>query len=435
MTTSAPPPSARAETLQKLLGSRAGALFSRRWVWLAGAALLLIAVIGFFVLKSDDAAKAPAYETEEVSRGRLEVTVSATGNLQPTNQVDVGSELSGIVDTVLVDINDRVKKGQVLARLDVAKLNDQIAKSRAALLSAEASVRQADATLTESRASLQRLQEVHRLSGGKVPSKTEMETAEAALARAEANLAGARASVTQARATLSSDETNLYKASIRSPINGVVLARKVEPGQTVAASLQAPVLFTLAEDLSQMELEVDVDEADVGQVREGQKATFSVDAYPGRKYPATISRVSFGSQVSEGVVSYPTVLNVSNDDLSLRPGMTATAEISTATREDALLVPNAALRFTPAPGAGKKEDSGGILAALLPRMPRLVSARAPKNANDKGGAKQVWVLKEGQPAPVKIKAGLSNGRMTEVLEGELKPGMKVITDTVAPAKK
>lgn len=435
MTTSAPPPSPRAEALRQLLGGKAGGLFSRRWTWLAGAALLLVLVIGFFVLGSDDAAKAPAYETEEVSRGRLEVTVSATGNLQPTNQVDVGSELSGIVDTVLVDINDRVKKGQVLARLDVAKLNDQIAKSRAALLSAEASVRQADATLIESRANLQRLQEVHKLSGGKVPSKTEMETAEAALARAEANLAGARASVTQARATLSSDETNLHKASIRSPINGVVLARKVEPGQTVAASLQAPVLFTLAEDLSQMELEVDVDEADVGQVREGQKATFSVDAYPGRKYPATISRVSFGSQVSEGVVSYPTVLNVSNDDLSLRPGMTATAEISTATRENALLVPNAALRFAPAPGAGKKEDSGGILAALLPRMPRLASTRAPKNANDKGGAKQVWVLKDGLPAPVKIKAGLSNGRMTEVLEGELKPGMKVITDTVAAAKK
>jgi HlyD family secretion protein len=287
--------------------------------------------------------------------------------------------------------------------------------------------------VTESRANLQRLQDVFKLSGGKVPSKAEMETAEAVQARAVANLASAKANVTQARATLSSDETNLAKASIRSPINGVVLARKVEPGQTVAASLQAPVLFTLAEDLSQMELQVNVDEADVGQVQKDQQATFSVDAYPGRKYPATISRVSYGSQVTEGVVSYPTVLNVSNDDLSLRPGMTATAEISTAVRENALLVPNAALRFTPAATAGKQASSGGILASLLPRMPRPPSTRAARNGNEKG-SKQVWVLKDGQPVPVKIKTGLSNGRMTEVLEGDLKSGMQVITDATTPAK-
>jgi HlyD family secretion protein len=240
--------------------------------------------------------------------------------------------------------------------------------------------------------------------------------------------------VTQARATLSSDETNLAKASIRSPINGVVLARKVEPGQTVAASLQAPVLFTLAEDLSQMELQVNVDEADVGQVREGQQATFSVDAYPGRKYPARISRVSYGSQVTEGVVSYPTVLNVRNDDLSLRPGMTATAEISTALREDALLVPNAALRFTPAANGAKRANSGGFLSTLLPRPPRTTSTRAPRGGNEKDGGKQIWVLKDGQASALKIKTGLTNGRMTEVLEGDLKPGMQVITDTRTTAK-
>ncbi len=430
MNPSSSPQSAPHSSLRQLLESRSGG----RRLLLAGAALLLIGAIGFFFFTSDDEANAPRYETEEAARGRLEITVSATGNLQPTNQVDVGSELSGIVDTVLVDINDRVKKGQVLARLDVAKLDDQIAKSRAALVAAEAAVRQNQATLIETRASLQRLREVHQLSGGKVPSRAEMETAEAALARAEANLASSKAGVTQARATLSSDETNLYKASIRSPINGVVLARKVEPGQTVAASLQAPVLFTLAEDLSKMELQVNVDEADVGQVKAGQKATFNVDAYPGRKYPATISRVSYGSQVSEGVVSYLTELKVSNDDLSLRPGMTATAEISTATREDALLVPNAALRFTPAPAASKKADSGGILGSLLPRMPRVASTRAPRDGNEKGGTRRVWVLKDGQPVTVAIKTGLTNGRMTEVLEGELKPGMHVITDQVTPPK-
>ncbi len=432
MTTSNTPPAHQKESLKGLL-RKDSRLLSRRWIWLGSAALVLAAAIGFFFIGSDDEAKAPRFETATVERGHLEVSVSATGNLQPTNQVDVGSELSGIVDTVLVDINDRVSKGQVLARLDISKLSDQIAKSRAALTAAEAGVRQAEATLTESRASLNRLQEVFRLSGGKVPSKAEMENAEAVLARAEANLASTRASVTQARATLSSDETNLAKASIRSPINGVVLARKVEPGQTVAASLQTPVLFTLAEDLSQMELEVDVDEADVGQVKAGQKASFSVDAYPGRKYPANISRVSYGSQVTEGVVSYPTVLKVSNDDLSLRPGMTATAEINTAVRENALLVPNAALRFTPSANGARKADSGGILGSLLPRMPRTASTRAPRNGDEKGG-KRVWVLKDGQPVPVQIQTGLTNGRMTEVLEGELKPGMLVITDSATPAK-
>lgn len=434
MNTSATPPSHQTDAVKNLLGSNSSGPLSRRWLWLGSAALLLIAVIAFVVFKSGGEAKGPSYETETVNRGRLEVTVSATGNLQPTNQVDVGSELSGIVDTVSVDINDRVKIGQVLARLDTSKLNDQSAKSRAALAVAEAAVRQAEATVTESRANLRRLQDVFKLSGGKVPSKTEMETAEAGQDRAVASLASAKASVTQARATLSSDDTNLAKASIRSPINGVVLARKVEPGQTVAASLQAPVLFTLAEDLSQMELQVNVDEADVGQVQAGQKAAFSVDAYPGRKYPASISRVSYGSQIAEGVVSYPTVLKVNNDDLSLRPGMTATAEIGTATREDALLVPNAALRFSPEAASGKQAKSGGILAALLPRPPRSVSVKAPRNGNDKAGGKRVWVLKDGQPTSVQIKTGLSNGRMTEVLGGELAPGMQVITDTTTPAK-
>jgi HlyD family secretion protein len=185
-------------------------------------------------------------------RGDLVVTVSATGNLQPTNQVDVGSELSGTVEAVFVDDNDRVTKGQILARLDVSMLQDQVGKSEAA--AAEAQVEQMRATVAEARANLARLRQVAKLSGGKAPSKSELETAEAALRRAVANQASAEASVTQARATLRSDATNLQKASIRSPIDGVVLALQVEPGQTVAVSLQAPVLFAIAENLGQMEL-------------------------------------------------------------------------------------------------------------------------------------------------------------------------------------
>jgi HlyD family secretion protein len=243
--------------------------------------------------------------------------------------VDVGSELSGIVDTLHVDENDSVKKGQVLARLDLARLKDAVTKSRANLASADAQVLQAAATVAETRAKLDRMRRVAELSGGKVPSRSEMDGAEADHKRAMANETSARAAVAQARATLQSDDTNLGKAHIRSPIDGVVLARKIQVGQTVAASFQAPVLFTLAEDLAKMELQVNVDEADVGQVEVGQKAVFSVDAWPGRAYTAVITRVGYGSQVSDGVVSYLTILEVDNADLSLRPGMTGNAEITT----------------------------------------------------------------------------------------------------------
>ncbi|MBP8901588.1 MAG: efflux RND transporter periplasmic adaptor subunit, partial [Thiobacillaceae bacterium] len=359
----------------------------------------------------------------------LVVKVSATGNLQPTNTVDVGSELSGIVDKVHVDDNDEVRKGQVLAQLDLSKLRDAVAKSGASLAAAEAQVLQAQATVAEARATLARFQEVSRLSGGKVPSKTEMDGAEANMKRAEANVASARASVTQARATLQSDETNLGKASIRSPIHGVVLSRQVDPGQTVAASFQAPVLFKLAEDLTKMELQVDVDEADVGQVKPGQKATFSVDAWPGREYQAVITRVGYGAQESDGVISYLTVLEVNNDDLSLRPGMTGTAEITTLIREKALLVPNAALRFTPpAAKAEEKPQGGGIIGSLLPRPP---GPRKKARVEANGGTHRVWVLRDGLPVAIEVETGASNGRVTEITGGELKAGMGVITETLS----
>ncbi|PWB57558.1 MAG: efflux RND transporter periplasmic adaptor subunit [Nitrosomonadales bacterium] len=413
-----------AEKSSRLLG-----LSGRAWLI---AVLVLLMAGGAFYLRARSTASAPQYLTEEAVRGNLAVTVSATGNLQPTNQVDVGSELSGTIEAVLVDDNDRVQKGQLLARLDLSKLNDQVAKSEAALASAEAQVEQMRATVEESRANQARLRQVAELSGGKVPSKAELDTAQAALDRAIASAASARAAVAQARAALKSDRTNLSKASIRSPIDGVVLARKVEPGQTVAASLQAPVLFTLAENLAQMELQVDVDEADVGHVHEGQSATFNVDAYAGRKYPARIVRVGYGSQTKDGVVSYKTILKVANDDLSLRPGMTATSEITTATRENVLLVPNAALRFTPPvkPGNGDKKNES-FVSSLLPKPPASTSS---KPAAAKGGTQQVWVLRDGQPVAVPVTVGVSDGRHTEVTGGELQAGMPVITESVAAPK-
>ncbi|MEW6720842.1 MAG: efflux RND transporter periplasmic adaptor subunit [Thermodesulfobacteriota bacterium] len=426
------PQIAKQEEVARLLGAAGASGFLGKYgLRLAVAGLIALGTIAWALLREGGKAQAPRYRTEEVTRGPLVVTVSATGNLQPTNQVDVGCEISGTVESVLVEDNERVKKGQLLARLDTSRLEDQVVRSRAALAGAEAQALQMEATAVESRATLARLRQVAELSGGKVPSKAEIDTAEANVKRAEANEANARASIGQARAALSSDETNLSKATIRSPIEGVVLKRNVEPGQTVAASLQAPVLFTLAENLSQMELRVDVDEADVGQVRDGQSATFGVDAYPGRRYQARIARVHYGSQTKENVVSYVAVLTVANPDLSLRPGMTATAEITTAKRENALQVANAALRFTPAATSRPAKKSGtGLVASLVPRPPASTTNKRLNGSAGNGDASHVYVLKDGVPVDVPVTAGVTDGRTTEVTCGSLREGDPAITESL-----
>ena len=409
-----------------LAPSATSAWGTRLATWIIVAAL--IAGLGVAVRRyqtAGAATAAPAYVTEMVTRGNLDVRVSATGNLQPTNTVNIGSELSGLVEAVFVDENAVVRKGQVLARLDTLRLQDQITRSEATLASAEARLAQAAATVTEATASLARFREVSRLSGGKVPSTTEMDGAIATLARAEGERLSAAATVTDARATLSSDRTNLAKATIRSPIDGIVLTRAVEPGQTVAASLQVATLFTIAEDLRKMELAVDVDEADVGRVAHGQAATFTVDAYPNRTYTATVTRVAYGATTTADVVSYATMLVVANDDLSLRPGMTASAEIATSAVANALLVPNAALRYTPATAAASR----GIVGSLMPGPPR--SAPRPTDAAAADGSRRIWVLRDNAPVAVSIVTGQTDGRRTEIVSGDLRDGDHVITESAA----
>jgi HlyD family secretion protein len=394
--------------LPDFLKTPSGGALRGKGRWIAAAVLALLAAL--FMLLGGNGARQGRYLTEDAVAGKLTVTISASGTLQPTRSVDVGSELSGTLEAVLVEENERVKRGQVVARLDTAKLEDAVAKSRAA-------VAQMEATVVETRAGLKRLRHVAELSGGKVPSQGELESAEAALQRAVAN-------ETSARATLKTDETNIHKAVIRSPFDGVVLARKVEPGQTVVAAMTTPVLFVIAEDLTKMELQVKVDEADVGSVQLGQPASFTVSAWSGREFPATIRRVGIGSTITDNVVTYKTILGVANDDLALRPGMTATARIVTAKRENALLVPNAALRFAP-PDATESAAQGSLVSRLLPRppQPKKKAAQAPGN-----GAPQVWVLRDGQPVALPVRTGVSNGRHTEIIGGELQPGMAVIVE-------
>jgi HlyD family secretion protein len=426
-TASASEPLSTAELQTLLLEAPPRAWWRRTALWVSVAVVLLSAVGLYFWQASQASKAAPVYVTEAATQGNLTLSVSANGTLQPTRSVSIGSELSGTVLRVLVDVNDKVKKGQVLVELDTAKLGDQVTRSRASLNSAIASVAQAAATTTEAKGNLVRLEEVARLSGGKVPSKAELETGRATVERALAAETSARANVTVAQATLSTDETNLSKASIRSSIDGVVLTRTVDPGNAVAASLQAVTLFTIAEDLSKLRLQVNVDEADVGAVKVGQKASFTVSAYPSRKYPATITRVAFGSTITENVVTYVTYMDVDNADLSLRPGMTASSTITSTERHNVLLVPNTALRFTPsqASGTGTGKSSGGIMSSLMPRMPGGI---ARKTAGGNGPTKQVWVLQGGNATAVAVTTGISDGRMTEITGGELQTGMPVITD-------
>ncbi|WP_310821157.1 efflux RND transporter periplasmic adaptor subunit [Stratiformator vulcanicus] len=343
-----------------------------------------------------------------VSRGDLEITVNATGTLEPVNSVDIGCEISGSIEEVHVDFNERVEAGDVLITLDTDELEAQVARSRASLAVSQADLRQAEATLLESKQTLARIQ---HLRERKTLTQQDLDTAIANVARAEASLAGADSQIMVARATLDGDLTKLRKSRVHSPIDGMVLTRAVEPGQTIAATFQTPILLTLAEDLSQMKLLVDIDEADVGTVREGQKATFAIDAYPGENFPARITSLRYAPKRTQDVVTYEAVLEVDNSSLKLRPGMTAVADIVTARAESALLVPNAALRFTP------ESDTEFEWVTL-------------GNTRDAADGQAVWILRDNKPYRIKVETGRSDGRRTEIISGELSPGTAIIVDTI-----
>ncbi|HEY5713105.1 MAG TPA: efflux RND transporter periplasmic adaptor subunit, partial [Allosphingosinicella sp.] len=446
----APPPAK--EKLADFLGAPAQKPWYKRPIYLIG----MVVLVGLLLLVTQcfSGAATGGYATETARRGNLTVTVSATGNLEPTNEVQVGSEQSGLVTQVFVDNNDRVTAGQPLARLDTARLQDALVQAQAGLASAQAQVATAEATAAQARASLARQEEVYRISNHRVPSATELDAARAENQRGIAGIRAAAAQVTQARAQVSSAQTNLSKATIYSPVNGVVLSRSIDPGQTVAASFQAPVLFTIAEDLAAMKLEVRVDEADVGQVHEGQRANFTVDAYPGRRFPATVTRVDVGANASGTttsgasasaaagtgtVVAYTAVLAVQNPELILRPGMTATAEIVTTERRNALLVPNAALRWSPERDAAANKGSGGVTSVLVPMRGR--GGRGGRGGAGGGGREvtigrgsrqTVYVLgTDGNPSPVRVIVGESNGSETEITGGDLREGQEVITSRLA----
>ena len=387
-----------------------------KWAAAAFAGLIFLSIIWWF----GSGTSAVHYITEPITRGNLTVVVVATGSVQPTNKVDVSSELSGTIRKVFVDYNSPVQAGQVLAELDTDKLVATLNSYRAKLAAAKAKVAEAEVTSGEKERELARNT---TLAKTQAVSARDQDQALAARDRAVTALESARADVKVAEADVEINEANLIKASIRSPINGVVLTRSVDPGSTVASSLSAPVLFSIAEDLKKMELRVDVDEADVGKVRASQSATFSVDAFPDRKFPATIRDVRYASETTQGVVTYKAVLNIDNSELLLRPGMTATAEIKVTEVKDALLIANASLRY--APPAADTTASRSLLSRLLPGPPAFRAA-APRE--DTGQNRTVWMLSNGEPAQVNIVIGSNDGKRTEVQSGDMQAGQAVIVD-------
>jgi len=422
------------QDIAQVLGvGQAGSGHHRRVLpWIAGGIVLALAgAVVFFLLPGD--AATVRFKSAEARRGELTVKVTATGVLEPVNQVEVGTEISGTIQSVEVDYNDRIRRGQVLARLDTARLEAQVIQARASLDSAEAMLQEAGATVEETRL---RVDRCGRLAKQQMCSQEELDTQRAASARAKAAQASAKAQVAVAKATLDGVETDLGKAVIRAPIDGIVLNRQIEPGQTVAASLQTPVLFVLAENLAQMELHVAVDEADVGQVKEGQEGTFTVDAYPRRSFPALITQVRFAPETVEGVVTYETVLTVDNADLALRPGMTATADIIARRLHDVLLVPNAALRFVPPPTVGEAaaRPSSGLLGSLFPHFGRRSGPKARQVAAAGQAEQRVWALEDGQPVAIPVTVGATDGQMTEVLSGDIEPGQPLLVD-IATARR
>lgn len=414
----------------------------RKWSLILAGLALLGGGSWFYLTKESEEEKKPEYITEPASLGRISLIITAAGNLAPINQVIIGSELSGSIVEVNVDNNDTVKKHQQLAKLDTTKLSQQTERSRAALLVAKARVSQAHATLDEAKAAFARQQELHELSGGKTPSRATMETSRATVSRAEADLESAHASVAGAEAEVRAIERDLEKAIIRSPVDGVVLSRSAEVGQTVAASFTAPTLFTIAEDLRKMELLVSVTEADIGRVKAGQTATFSVDAWPQRTYTAIVKKVAFGSAnnqntgsnnnaaASTGVVTYGTELEVANDDLTLRPGMTATVDIAIEDKQDILVVPNSALRFDPAAAAAIRapvEAKRTLVQSLSPgggRRWRGGSFRTQASSRPEHPC--VYTLKDGYPVEVPVTPGITDGRITEIAGDSLQPDTPVI---------
>ncbi|QIG52079.1 efflux RND transporter periplasmic adaptor subunit [Nordella sp. HKS 07] len=393
--------------------------WGRRFVYFL-IAVLALGGLAYWYWAPASATTGLTYDTTPAVITPLTVTVTATGTVQPTTQVDVSSEISGVVRTVNVDNNSLVRKGDVLAALDVKRLGAQLARAKATLAANEAKLADAKATLEQRRLAYERQA---ALSKKGFAATQVLDDAVAARDSAVAAVASAEADIEVAKADIALQEIDIAKSSIVSPVDGIVLKRAVQPGQTVASSLQAPVLFTLAEDLTRMQVEANIDEADIGAVKAGQDAQFTVDAYPGKAFPAKIETLEFSPLTTDGVVTYKAILTVDNSELLLRPGMTATAQITVRKVDNALAVPNAALRYQP---PRPRAETGFDLTQIF--FPRPIGRGAPKR-DTPANARTVWILKDARPQKVSVTTGVTDGKLTQIVTGDIKDGDQVITSS------
>ena len=403
--------------------------------WVFGALVLAALGGGFWYWGGAAPVAQVSYTTAEVTTGDIVVQITAVGTVEPIEQVDVSSLISGTIAEMAVKVNDRVKKGDVLARLDTSSLQAELARDKATLAAQKAQVADAAAALEAARATLARVQKIHDKG---LNTDDQLTTAATTARRAEAGLAQALAQVQVAEANVLLSETSLAKAVITSPIDGMVLDVAADVGQTVNASAsETAVLFTLAHDLAQMRLSVDVAEADVGKVAMGNTASFTVDAWLGESFPAEVSELHYAPQTVDGIVTYPTILSIDNSDLRLRPGMTASADITVQEVKGVLTVPNAAFRFSPPRQAVATQSSSGLLGVLFsgggPGGSR-GNRTTVSNEPDREGFRGLYVLRDGAAVKVQVKTGATDGTLTQVLEGELKAGDAVVLAQATVAK-
>lgn len=395
----------------------------KKYLVILSGIILIGGVAGFFLYKRTPEI---SYKTAKIERGTIISTVAATGNLSAVTTVQVGTQVSGTIQKLYVDYNSRVKKGQAIAEIDPSLFNASVEQSQGNFLSAEANLQKARVTLADAERTCSRNKKL--LSDG-IISQGDFDAAETALQSARASVKAAEGSVAQTRGALMQSKTNLRYSIIRSPVDGVVISRAIDVGQTVAASFSTPTLFTIAQDLTKMQIEVSVDEADISRVQMHQKATFTVDSYPEQTFRGKVIQIRSAPVITQNVVTYVVVVTVDNSDLKLKPGMTANVSIEAAKKDDVLMLPPAALRFKPkgkSDAAQGKGNGNGDRSGASGQRP----SGGGKGGSGKGKGQQVYLLKEGKPAAVAVKTGIANNSSIELVEGDLKEGDEVIVEQV-----
>jgi HlyD family secretion protein len=371
-------------------------------ILIGGILILVMAVAGFFLFRGNG--NEQKYRTEKVTRGGIVMAVTSTGTVNPVTTVLVGTQVSGTIKEIHVDFNSPVRKGQLIARIDPALFDAQVNQARANVLSSRANLEKAEATLVDAKRTMDRNKE---LFSKNLIARSELDTAETNHETAKASVSAAKAQVAQTEAAMSVAETNLYYTKIVSPVDGIVVSRNVDVGQTVAASFQTPTLFSIAQDLTKMQIDANVDESDIGNIKVGQDVEFIVDAYPDITFKGRVWQVRNAPVTVQNVVTYDVVIKVDNPEMKLKPGMTANVSIIVAIKKDVIRIPNAALRFSP-------------------------SDKGIKTPEKKGPG--VWMSEEGQPRRVAVTAGISDGNYTELVSGEIKEGQELIVESLVKAK-